>query len=258
MSLAVEAVLSLDFLVFLVEAQFRINVLLVEADEHGSAEEGIEEKDCAWECSDHSHTSLDERENSHDGKRKAHEVGLSHIDGDASVQEVLHESDNIEAQKNVANVVSVVCTNKIQVNLWKDHANRDNLKSELSLLVEGILAPALHCKPLVNGERNLVVILGESKSKIWISDQRDDHADQEEVIAFHKVHGTANSQHEWSEVYLNCVEVPNVCEVEVAEHADHRVCEDDHGQTLMITLLVLENLGEEAGKWEEEHGKNDA
>ena len=50
-------------------------------------------------------------------KRKAHEVGLSHIDGDASVQEVLHESDNIEAQKNVANVVSVVCTNKIQVNL---------------------------------------------------------------------------------------------------------------------------------------------
>jgi hypothetical protein len=47
MSLAVEALLSLDFLVFLVEAQFRINVLLVEADEHGSTEDGIEEKDCA-------------------------------------------------------------------------------------------------------------------------------------------------------------------------------------------------------------------
>jgi hypothetical protein len=46
-ALAVEALLSLEFLVLLLESQFHIDVLLVEADEHGSAEDGIEEEDCA-------------------------------------------------------------------------------------------------------------------------------------------------------------------------------------------------------------------
>jgi len=193
MSLAVEALLSLDFLVFFLEAQFHIDVLLVEADEHGSAEDGIEEKDCAWEGGDHGHASLEEREDPHNGERDAYKVGLSHVNGDASVQEVLHESDEIEAQKDVADEVSVVHANEVQVNLGEDEAHGDNLEGELSLLVEGILAPALHCKSLINGKCNLVVILGESKCEIRICDQGDDHADQEKVIALQKVHGSANS-----------------------------------------------------------------
>jgi len=62
MSLAVKL---FDVLEFLMETQFLVDCLLVEAGEHGCAQDSIKDEERAGECSNEAHASLQVRENSH-------------------------------------------------------------------------------------------------------------------------------------------------------------------------------------------------
>ena len=251
--MAVEGLPSLDLLELLVKAHLLVDVFLVEADEDGSSENCVKKQDGAWESSDHAHASLGEGESAHDGKREAYEVRLDHVHSDARFQEVLQESNKIESEKDVADEFTVVSADQVHVNLGEDQYDGDDLEEELALLVEGVLAPALHGESLDDVEGDLVVVLREAQGEVWVGEEWDDHAEEEEVIALQKGHGSADGKHDWSEVNLDSIEVADVFEVEVAEHADHGVSEHNHGQALMVALLVLKHLSEQAGEREEEH-----
>lgn len=199
---------------------------------------------------------MEEREKCNDREAEANEVGLNHVHCDACLQQELNKSHNVEDQEEEAEALAVVSANKTQVYLTNDHADSDHLQSDVSVLVEGILTPALHGESLNHTEGNLVVVLRESKSTVGVSNQGNDHTDQVEVIAAHKGNQSTECEHEWRDVNLDGIEVAHVCHVEIAEHADESVGEDDEGQALVVALLVLEQLHGQSRQREEEHDED--
>ena len=173
---------------------------------------------------------------------------MNHVNSNACFQEELEKSYQVEGQEDEGELLSVVSAEKIQVNLSEHHASGDDLSSDDATLVEGILAPAFHSESLNDAEVNLVVVLREAEGAVRVSEKSDDHTDQEEVMALPKADESANGQHKWRNVNLDGIEVSNVGNIEVAEHANHSVGEDDERQALVVTLLIIEQLRQQAGK----------
>ena len=256
-ALAVES--EVDFLVGLRgDAQLGLDVLLVQGHKHRSTQESIKGKDHAWKCWHDAHGSGEESENTGDSENEADEVWLEHVNCDAGLQQELKESDQVESEEKEAELLAVLSSHEIQVNLRENEAHSNDLSHNESTLVESILAPALHGKSLDDGEGNLVVVLGEAEGAVGVGQQGQYHAQHVEVIAVLELDESADGEEEWSEVDLDGVEVTDVGNVEVAEHADDAVGEDNEGEALVGGVLLLQELGDEAGEREEEHHEDHA
>lgn len=242
----------LHFLVLFVNAQLLVNVFLVESDEDGGAQDGVEDEDGACQLCEQAQLLGEEGEDAHGGQANANEVRLGHVDCEAGLQEELNESYDVESQEEEAQLLFVVGANDGKEHLQANEAHGNDLESYLLSLVEGLLAPALHGESLDHAELDLVGVVLETQGEVGVCGQGEDHAHEVEVVVSLEGHDAADGEQQRREVNLEGIEVAHVGHIEIAEHADSAVGENHNGKALMLSMPH-----DNACKREEKHCAND-